>query len=215
MTITIDGRIRRGDLDLRLDLQLPAGLTAIVGPNGAGKTTILRLLAGLEALDEGTLTVDGRTIDAPADGKFIPAEERMMAMAFQNHRLMPHLSALDNVAYPCRRRGQDRPTARHHAAAALQSVGADAVGALRPGALSGGQSQRVAIARAIAAKPTVLLLDEPLASVDPDGRPLLRELFTSSSSSYTVWVTHDPHDAELAASLVSVSDGDIRQTEQP
>lgn len=215
MTIDINGRIRRGDLDLRLDLRIPAGLTAIVGPNGAGKTTILRLLAGLEALDEGVLTVDGRVLDAPANGVFVPAEERMMAMVFQDHRLLPHLSALDNVAYPGRRRGEDRATARHQANAALQWVGADALGALRPRSLSGGQSQRVAIARALAAKPTALLLDEPLASVDPDGRPLLRKLFMSARSAYTIWVTHDSHDADLAACLVSVSERNIRQTEQP
>lgn len=214
MTIIISGRIRRGDLDLRLDLELQPGLTAIVGPNGAGKTTILRLLAGLEALDEGTLTINQRVFDAPSTGVFVPAEERQLAMVFQDHRLLPHLNALDNVAYPRRRRGQDRSTARDHATAALHSVGADALAALRPHSLSGGQSQRVAIARAVAADPTVLLLDEPLASVDPEGRPLLRELFRSSPAIYTVWVTHDSHDADLADCLVSVSAGEIRQTEQ-
>ena len=214
MTIIISGRIRRGDLDLQLDLKLPPGLTAIVGPNGAGKTTILRLIAGLEALDEGTLTINERVFDGPSTGVFVPAEERQLAMVFQDHRLLPHLNALDNVAYPRRRRGEDRSTARDHAAAALHSVGADALAALRPHSLSGGQSQRVAIARAVAADPTVLLLDEPLASVDPEGRPLLRKLFRSSPAIYTVWVTHDSHDADLADCLVSVSAGEIRQTEQ-
>lgn len=214
MTIIISGRIRRGDLDLQLDLELPPGLTAIVGPNGAGKTTILRLIAGLEALDEGTLTINERVFDRPSTGVFVPAEERQLAMVFQDHRLLPHLNALDNVAYPRRRRGEDRSTARDHAAAALHSVGADALAALRPHSLSGGQSQRVAIARAVAADPTVLLLDEPLASVDPEGRPLLRKLFRSSPAIYTVWVTHDSHDADLADCLVSVSAGEIRQTEQ-
>ena len=214
MTIIISGRIRRGDLDLQLDLKLPPGLTAIVGPNGAGKTTILRLIAGLEALDEGTLTINERVFDGPSTGIFVPAEERQLAMVFQDHRLLPHLNALDNVAYPRRRRGEDRSTARDHAAAALHSVGADALAALRPHSLSGGQSQRVAIARAVAADPTVLLLDEPLASVDPEGRPLLRKLFRSSPAIYTVWVTHDSHDADLADCLVSVSAGEIRQTEQ-
>jgi molybdate transport system ATP-binding protein len=214
MTIIISGRIRRGDLDLQLDLKLPPGLTAIVGPNGAGKTTILRLIAGLEALDEGTLTINERVFDRPSTGVFVPAEERQLAMVFQDHRLLPHLNAIDNVAYPRRRRGEDRSTARDHAAAALHSVGADALAALRPHSLSGGQSQRVAIARAVAADPTVLLLDEPLASVDPEGRPLLRKLFRSSPAIYAVWVTHDSHDADLADCLVSVSAGEIRQTEQ-
>ena len=214
MTIIISGRIRRGDLDLQLDLELPPGLTAIVGPNGAGKTTILRLIAGLEALDEGTLTINERVFDGPSTGVFVPAEERQLSMVFQDHRLLPHLNAIDNVAYPRRRRGEDRSTARDHAAAALHSVGADALAALRPHSLSGGQSQRVAIARAVAADPTVLLLDEPLASVDPEGRPLLRKLFRSSPAIYTVWVTHDSHDADLADCLVSVSAGEIRQTEQ-
>ena len=214
MTIIISGRIRRGDLDLQLDLELPPGLTAIVGPNGAGKTTILRLIAGLEALDEGTLTINERVFDRPSTGVFVPAEERQLSMVFQDHRLLPHLNAIDNVAYPRRRRGEDRSTARDHAAAALHSVGADALAALRPHSLSGGQSQRVAIARAVAADPTVLLLDEPLASVDPEGRPLLRKLFRSSPAIYTVWVTHDSHDADLADCLVSVSAGEIRQTEQ-
>ncbi|NCG22565.1 MAG: ATP-binding cassette domain-containing protein [Actinobacteria bacterium] len=214
MTIIISGRIRRGDLDLQLDLELPPGLTAIVGPNGGGKTTILRLIAGLEALDEGTLTINERVFDRPSTGVFVPAEERQLAMVFQDHRLLPHLNAIDNVAYPRRRRGEDRSTARDHAAAALHSVGADALAALRPHSLSGGQSQRVAIARAVAADPTVLLLDEPLASVDPEGRPLLRKLFRSSPAIYAVWVTHDSHDADLADCLVSVSAGEIRQTEQ-
>lgn len=214
MTIEISGRIRRGDLDLRLELQLTTGLTAVVGPNGAGKTTILRLLAGLEALDEGEVTVGGTILDSPSDRIFVPPEQRRTAMVFQDHRLLPHLSALDNVAYPCRRHGQDRLTARDHAAVALAAVGADALAALRPRALSGGQSQRIAIARALAAEPHALLLDEPLASIDPDGRPLLRRIFAASPADFTIWVTHDPHDADLAASLISVSDGGVRQTDQ-
>ena len=138
----------------------------------------------------------------------------MMAMVFQDHRLLPHLTALDNAAYPPRRRGADRAESRDRGLAALKTVGAEALADLRPQSLSGGQSQRVAIARALSAEPTVLLLDEPLASIDPDGRPSLRSLFGSSPARHTIWVTHDSHDADLADSLITVSDGQIRQTDQ-
>ncbi len=215
MTIDVRGRVCRGELDLHLDLTLRPGVTAIVGPNGAGKTTLLRLIAGLEALDDGTLAIDGRMLDSSADGCFVPPEGRELAMVFQDHRLLPHLTAIDNAAYPLRRRGIDRAAARERAGEALATAGVAPLAALRPRSLSGGQSQRVAVARAIAAEPDVLLLDEPLASVDPDGRPALRDLFASSPARYTIWVTHDADDAELATDLISMSEGEFRQNVQP
>ncbi|MEU6246784.1 ABC transporter ATP-binding protein [Glycomyces sp. NPDC047010] len=199
----------------RLDLHLtaaPGETVALLGPNGAGKTTALRALAGLEALSEGHIDLDGTRLDDPAGAaRWVPPEHRRIGVVFQDYLLFPHLSAADNIAFGPRRRGLGRTEARQIAADWLDRVGLGDFGKRRPGQLSGGQAQRVALARALATNPALLLLDEPLAALDARTRldtraELHRHL--GGLAGPAVLVTHDPVDAlMLADRLVVVEDG--------
>ncbi len=214
MTIRIDGTVSRDSFTLDLDVDIDVGRTAVIGPNGAGKTTLLRLIAGLEALERGTIHIGHRLVD-DAGSVFVAAHERSTAVVFQDHRLFPQLRAIDNVSFPLRRQGIDRATAADRATVALQEVGMDEFAARRPSQLSGGQRQRVAIARALVAEPEVLLLDEPLASIDDESRSGIRHLLMAAPSPTVVWVSHDPADTLDAESLVSFADDRVRQTPRP
>ena len=202
----LDARVlvRRGALEVDASVRAGPGETvAIVGPNGAGKTTVLRVLAGLSELAPGGhVRLDGTRIDR------LPAEERPIAMVFQDHLLLPHLSAVENVAYGLRhRRGLDRAAARAVAGEWLDRVGVAARAGDRPGELSGGEAQRVALARALATEPALLLLDEPLAAVDAGARTVLRSELRrhlASVPGVRVLVTHDPVDAAALADHVVV-----------
>jgi molybdate transport system ATP-binding protein len=151
-------------LDVRLTAA-PGDVVAVIGPNGAGKSTLVRALAGIEALDEGHVVCDGETWDQPGAAR-VDARARRVGMVFQQGLLFPHLTALDNVAYGPRSRGSGRRDARAAALGWLDRLGVSDLADRRPAQLSGGQSQRVAIARALATDPRLLLLDEPLASLD-------------------------------------------------
>lgn len=198
MSLRINGTLQRGDLTLELDFDLPFGITAITGPNGAGKSSILRLVAGLEALDAGRLTLDGVVLDDRAAEVFIPAEERNVSMAFQQPRLFPHLTVLQNIAYPLRRQGYAPAEATELARPFAERVGATSLLDLRPRRLSGGQAQRTAIAVAMAVGASTILLDEPLASIDEAGTADIRGLLHELDTPRVVWVTHDPADANDA-----------------
>lgn len=202
--IEVRGVMRREDFTLGLDVDISEERTAVIGPNGVGKTTLLRLIAGLERLESGQLRIDGRTVD-DAGSTFIAAHQRSVAVAFQDHRLFGHLRVVDNVAYPLRRAGLNRNTARARAAGYLDEVGLSEMAMVRPAQLSGGQRQRASIARALATPAQVLLLDEPLASVDDQSREALRDLLISTQHRTVVWVTHDPDDARYANTTLTLS----------
>lgn len=177
----------------------------MVGANGAGKTTLGRTVAGLEALDSGRIAIGGQTVDEPARGRFVPAAKRDVGVVFADQRLFGHLRAIDNVAFGLRRQGASRREARHRAVELLDRVGLPpGLAAARPAALSGGQRQRVAIARALAPGPEVLILDEPLASVDEIGRGELRSALTGPGPAHTLLITHDPVDLRTMADRVLV-----------
>ena len=204
--------VRLGKLDLSASLQASAGETvALVGPNGAGKTTLLRTLAGLQPIDDGRISLAGRILDEPATGTFVEPEGRSVGLVFQDHRLLPHLSALDNVAFGLRCRGVGRAESRRRSEAWLREMGLDDHLAARPSQLSGGQAQRVSLARALAVEPALLLLDEPLASLDASVRASTRRDLRERLQSHVgvrIVVTHDAVDAAaLADRIVVLEDG--------
>ncbi|MEX2659616.1 MAG: ABC transporter ATP-binding protein, partial [Acidimicrobiales bacterium] len=209
-------QVRLGSLDLDVALDVPEGSTvAVLGPNAAGKTTLLRALAGLVPLDGGRVGLDGRALEDPAEGIWVPPEQRAVGYVFQDDLLFPHLSVLENVAFGLRARGRPKAAARTDALAWLGQLGLAAVARARPGALSGGQAQRVALARALATRPRLLLLDEPLAALDAGTRAEVRRTLRQQLTSFPgarVLVTHDAVDAfSLADQLVVVEAGRVTQ----
>ncbi|WP_154733610.1 ABC transporter ATP-binding protein [Conexibacter sp. W3-3-2] len=197
-----------------LSLTVPAGgRVALVGPSGAGKTTLLRAIAGLTPTAAGRVVLDG----VPLDG--LPPHRRDLAVVFQEPRLLPHLDVRDNVALPLRAAGMRRPERRARADAALREVGLDGFGDRRTTGLSGGEQQRVALARALTARPRLLLLDEPLAALDPARRGALRRLLVTLQEAHgltTLVVTHDRAEAaELGRTIALLLDGRIVQHDEP
>lgn len=197
-------------IDLRVE---PGESLALLGPSGCGKTTLLRLIAGLERPDAGTIRVGGTVMAGP--NAWIPPEKRHVGMVFQDWALFPHLTVGRNVAYGLPR--EERTGPRLHAA--LDLVGMREYIDRMPDTLSGGQQQRVALARAIAPRPTVLLLDEPFSNLDTALRVgvrtevhrLLVELAITS-----IFVTHDQEEAFVLGDRVAVMrSGRIEQVDTP
>jgi iron(III) transport system ATP-binding protein len=190
-------------------------LLAVLGPSGCGKTTLLRLIAGFEQPDGGKVRIDGRTAAGTnGDRTWVPPEQRGVGMVFQDYALFPHLSVAANVGYGLpRRKRADRVTEL------LELVGLDGLGERRPHELSGGQQQRAALARALAPGPSVVLLDEPWSSIDPQLRSAMRDEVASilrASGVTVVLVTHDQEEAFSLADRVALMDsGRVVQTGTP
>jgi molybdate transport system ATP-binding protein len=177
-------------------------LLALVGPNGAGKTTALFALAGLVPLERGRIELGGVVLDDPKGGVFVAPEARDIGVVFQDGRLFPHLSALDNVAFGLRARGVGRSARRKRASDWLERVGVGALAHARASTLSGGEARKVALARALAIEPRALLLDEPFASLDEDAAIDVRETLRRHLAEFQgpcVLVTHDPADTRMLA----------------
>lgn len=205
--------VARGPLTVDVALRAHPGETvAVMGPSGAGKSTLLGAIAGLVTLDGGVIALGGERV-AEAGATALPPNRRGAVLLGQHARLFPHLSATENVAFGPRARGVRASDARAEAAELLARVGLDGLGERMPGDLSGGQQQRVAVARALAARPRVLLLDEPLTSLDPETAADLRTMLAEQIEEVTaVIVTHDAVDAAaLASRLVLVEDGAVTQ----
>jgi iron(III) transport system ATP-binding protein len=188
--------------DLELDV-MRGELLAVLGPSGCGKTTLLRLVAGFERPDGGTIAIEGVTVAGP--GTFVPPERRRVGIVVQDHALFPHLTVAANVAYGIRR----RPDRDRRVADVLAMVGLDAYGERYPAELSGGQQQRVAIARALAPEPGVILLDEPFANLDAALRARIRfevRAILKAAGATAVLVTHDQEEALSLADRVAVVD---------
>jgi putative spermidine/putrescine transport system ATP-binding protein len=185
---------------LTLEIE-PGELVALLGPSGCGKTTALRILAGFEIADSGSVTVNGR------DVSHIPPAKRDMGMVFQSYSLFPNMSALDNVAFGLRMRKTAAAARRARAGELLDLVGLADQAQQYPHQLSGGQQQRVALARALAIEPSVLLLDEPLSALDAKVRLQLREQIRALQQrlhTTTLFVTHDQEEALSMADRVGV-----------
>ncbi|MCW2926913.1 MAG: Arginine transporter ATP-binding protein [Thermoleophilia bacterium] len=214
---------RYGDLTVLRDVSLevaPRETVCIIGPSGSGKTTFLRCLNRLEAIDGGSIEIEGRPIGATrTGGMFDRARRRELAsqrseigFVFQRFNLWPNRTVLDNVTYgPRRVRGIDRATAEADARELLEKVGLAEKEAEYPKRLSGGQQQRVAIARALAMRPRIMLFDEPTSALDPEmvGEVLdvMRALATGGMT--MVVVTHEMGFARQVADRVLVMDAGI------
>ncbi|MFJ7082936.1 ABC transporter permease [Streptomyces griseus] len=198
----------------RLTLDAPPGTTvAVVGPNGAGKTTLLRALLGLTPRAHATLRLGDSDVTA------LPPHRRGVAWVPQDGALFPHLSALTNTAYGLRAHGVPRAEARREAQGWLDRLGVGHLAHRRPAQLSGGQAQRVALARALAARPRLLLLDEPLAALDQTTRARVRHTLRGHLAEFggvCLIVTHDPVEAvSLADRVLVLEDGRALQDEPP
>ncbi len=185
-----------------LDLTLhPGELVALLGPSGCGKTTTLRLLAGLEDADAGTITVGGRDITR------LSASKRDMGMVFQAYSLFPHMTVQQNVAFGLRLRRMAKAERDRRALEMLDLVGLSEQAGRYAHQISGGQQQRVALARALAIQPQVLLLDEPLSALDAKVRGQLRDQIRRIQLEVgitTLFVTHDQEEALAIADRVGV-----------
>ena len=175
------------DLDVR-----PGEMLTVLGPSGCGKTTVLRLIAGLDRPDAGTIEIGGRRVAGP--GASIPPERRRVGMVFQDVALFPHLSVRDNIGYGLRR----DPDRAVRIGELLELIDLPDAGDRMPHQLSGGMQQRVAVARALAPRPDVVLLDEPFSSLDAALRTQLRgdvrEILRAAGTA-AVFVTHDQDEA--------------------
>lgn len=198
-----------------MDLSVARGeRLALLGPSGAGKTSVLRALAGLDPLAAGSLVVDGVDVTGWSP------ERRRVVYLHQTPALFPHLSVLDNVAFPLMLRGVARPAARRRATSLLERLQLGALATRAPLGLSGGERHRTALARALAAEPAVLLLDEPFAALDPSLRAEVRqavlEMFVERDGPAVIVVTHDVDEAaQLGDHIAILLDGGIAQRDAP
>ncbi|MFF8375411.1 ABC transporter permease [Streptomyces sp. NPDC015661] len=198
----------------RLTLDAEPGTTiAVVGPNGAGKTTLLRALLGLTPRAHAELTLGGTDVTA------LPPHRRRVAWVPQDGALFPHMTALANTAYGLRAQGVPRTEARRAARHWLDRLGVGHLAHRRPGQLSGGQAQRVALARALAARPRLLVLDEPLAALDQTTRGHVRHTLRTHLAGFggvCLIVTHDPVEAvSLADRVLVLDEGRALQDDSP
>ncbi len=206
--LAVRGLVRRyGELPAvdGIDLDVGTGeVVAILGPSGCGKTTLLRLVAGLEMADAGTVSWDGRDLAG------VPPHRRDFGLMFQDHVLFPHRDVAGNVGFGLRMRGEPAARVAERVAEALELVGLAGFGDRAVSSLSGGEAQRVALARALAPEPRLLMLDEPLGSLD---RVLREELVVELRSllrrigSTAIYVTHDHDEAFTVADRVVVMRG--------
>ena len=186
--------------DVDLDVE-PGTIVALLGPSGCGKTTLLRVIAGLEHPDRGTVTIGGRDVTN------VPPERRNVGMVFQDWALFPHMTVERNVGYGISKKEPDKA---RRVADALALVGLTGLGDRLPATLSGGQQQRVALARALAPRPSVLLLDEPFSNLDTALRVQVRaevHALLADLGVTSVFVTHDQDEAFVLGDHVAVMSG--------
>jgi multiple sugar transport system ATP-binding protein len=188
-------------------------LLVLVGPSGCGKTTLLRMIAGLEPISSGTLSIGDRVVND------VPPKDRDIAMVFQNYALYPHMSVAENLGFGLRLRGQSRDAVaqRVHEVARLLEI--EALLEARPSSLSGGQQQRVALGRALVRDPKVFLLDEPLSNLDARLRLSMRleiNRLHRRLGATTIYVTHDQIEAMTLGERIVVMDrGVVQQVDTP
>ncbi len=192
---------------------LRGSVTAILGPSGGGKTTLLRIIAGFEVPDAGTVMIDGSTVASPSEN--VPPERRRVGVVPQEGALFPHLDVAGNVGFGLPRNSERNDRIDH----VLDLVGLPGVRRMRPHQLSGGQQHRVALARALAPRPSIVVLDEPFASLDAGLRAQVRDEVLAAlegANTTALIVTHDQQEALSVADQVAVLlDGRIAQCADP
>jgi sn-glycerol 3-phosphate transport system ATP-binding protein len=208
---TADGKVRAVD---DLSFSLDAGtLNVLLGPSGCGKSTTLRLIAGLEIADAGTIRIDGRDVTR------LPPSQRNIAMVFQSYALFPHLSVAENILFGLRVRKVGPEECDRRLAETAELLGLAALLNRKPGQLSGGQQQRVALGRAIIARAPVCLMDEPLSNLDAQLRAEMRQEIRALQRKLgitMVYVTHDQVEAmSMADRVILLNRGRIEQNGTP
>jgi multiple sugar transport system ATP-binding protein len=197
-----------------IDLDVRDGeFVVLVGPSGCGKSTTLRMIAGLESITSGRLSIGGRLVNA------LPPKERDVAMVFQGYALYPHMTVFENMAFALTLRKRSRQEIRARVTHAADLLGLTDVLGRRPRQLSGGQRQRVAIGRAIVREPQVFLFDEPLSNLDAQLRSEMRHEIAALQRSLhatTIYVTHDQVEAmTLGDRIVVLDHGVVQQIDPP
>jgi sulfate/thiosulfate transport system ATP-binding protein len=195
-------------------VSLPTGqLTALLGPSGGGKSTLLRIIAGLDQADTGTVTIEGR------EATNLPARKRNVGFVFQHYAVFKHMSVAKNVAFGLEIRKRPKDEINKRVAELLDLVHLSQFRDRMPSQLSGGQRQRMALARALAVEPTVLLLDEPFGALDAKVRKELRDWLRrlhDEVHTTTIFVTHDQEEAlEVADEIVVINEGRVEQIGSP
>jgi iron(III) transport system ATP-binding protein len=189
----------------------------VLGPSGCGKSTLLRAIAGLEPIDDGEIALDG--VPVVRNGFHLAPEARNVGVVFQSYALWPHMSVAGNVAFPLETSGRRRGAVDARVADCLESVALTPYASRKPAELSGGQRQRVALARCLAQGAGTVLMDEPLANLDPHLRSAMEEelaSFHETSGATTLFITHDQREAMALADQVAVMwDGEILQVADP
>jgi len=213
--LTARVRVQRPGLTVAAELVAePGEIVAVMGPSGAGKSTVLEAIAGLVRLDAGSIRVDGDEVASPRHR--VAPQRRGIVLLRQDPGLFPHLSTRENVAFGLRSRGAPARGSRLVADEWLERVGLAGVGGQHPRELSGGQQQRVALARALAARPRVILLDEPFTALDPATAASLRTMLGEqlrAARTTAVLVSHDALDAAVVADrLVVLEAGAVTQS---
>ncbi|WP_391559922.1 ABC transporter ATP-binding protein [Robertmurraya sp.] len=206
----------------QINLDIKAGeFVAILGPSGCGKTTLLRLLAGFDSPTSGEVLMNNKVIAHSTF--FLPPEKRNIGMVFQSFALWPHMNVRDHIRFPLKHHQflseELKTSIDHRVDEVLKMVDMDHLGERMPSELSGGQKQRVALARAIAPKPALLLMDEPLSSLDAELRMGMRkeiQLLHQVTKASIVYVTHDQSEAlAMADKIVVMNKGNIEQVGTP
>ncbi|WP_371155837.1 ABC transporter ATP-binding protein [Jannaschia sp. 2305UL9-9] len=215
--VTLDGVVKKyGAVQVVHDIDLtvaPQEFVVLVGPSGCGKSTTLRMIAGLEEISGGTVSIDGRVVNRVAP------KDRDVAMVFQNYALYPHLTVADNIAFGLKIRKESKEAIASSVDEAASILGLNAYLERRPADLSGGQRQRVAMGRAIVRRPKVFLFDEPLSNLDAKLRTQMRaeiKRLHKRLGATSIYVTHDQVEAmTLADRIVVMNDGRIEQVGTP
>jgi len=206
--------------DVSLDVA-PGEFVVLLGPSGCGKTTLLRMLAGLEIPDSGSIEIRGRRVFDAAANANVPTEQRSISMVFQSYALWPHMTVAQNIAYPLRRSGRriSKQQIAHEVGRVLELVRIPDLAQQYPNQMSGGQQQRVALARALVSGSDLVLFDEPLSNVDAQVRERLRYELLDLQRELgfaAVYVTHDQAEAMGLANRIAVMGaGRIRQLASP